>query len=162
MAPQGRCCHNPAWWAYGRRGEGHIAIPSRRAQRYRCDRCGATFSATRGTAPYRARTEPAAVVRVVMPLARGCPPQALGAACGGDERTVARSPREAEAQRQRVHAPAVQAGQVGLGQLQADELRVRAVGGVLWLATAPGKAAHGRTPRRRRCPATDRSGYHMP
>ena len=69
-------------------------------------------------------------------LAYGCPPQAIVAAFGWDERTVARSQREAGAQCRRVHEHVVQAGQVDLGQVQADELRVRLVGGVVWLATA--------------------------
>jgi len=37
---------------------------------------------------------------------------------------------------QRVHEHVVEAGGVELGQVQADELRVRVVGGVMWLAGA--------------------------
>ena len=136
MDPQQQCCHNPACWAYGRRGEGHITIHSQREQRYRCARCGQTFSATRGTAFYRAHKEQEAVAQVVALLAHGCPPQAIVAAFGWDERTVARYQQEAGAQCQRVHEHVVQAGHVELGQVQADELRVRVVGGVVWLATA--------------------------
>ncbi len=136
MDPQEQFCHNPACWAYGRRGEGHITIHSQREQRYRCARCGQTFSATRGTAFYRAHKEQEAVAQVVTLLAHGCPPQAIVAAFGWDERTVARYQQEAGAQCQRVHEHVVQAGHVELGQVQADELRVRVVGGVVWLATA--------------------------
>jgi hypothetical protein len=136
MDPREQFCHNRDCWAYGRRGEGHIAIHSLRERRYRCDRCGKTFSATKGTALYRAHKEPAAVAQVVTLLAHGCPPQAIVAAFGWDERTVARYQREAGAQCQRVHEHLVQAGQVELDQVQADELRVRVVGGVVWLATA--------------------------
>jgi hypothetical protein len=62
--------------------------------------------------------------------------QAIVAAFGLDERTVARWQREAGAQCKRVHEHLVEAGQVELSQVQADELRVRVVGGVLWLAGA--------------------------
>ncbi len=69
-------------------------------------------------------------------LAHGCPVQAIVAAFDLDERTVARYEAEAGAQCRRVHEHIVQAGRVALGQVQADELRVRIVGGVLWVATA--------------------------
>jgi transposase-like protein len=136
MNPHEQCCHNPACWAYGRAGEGHIVIHSRRERRYQCRRCGKTFSATRGTALYRAHKPEATIVQVVTLLAHGCPPQAVVAAFGWDERTVARYQREAGVQCRRVHERLVQAGRVALGQVQADELRVRVVGGVVWLAMA--------------------------
>jgi transposase-like protein len=136
MAPHAQFCHNPTCWAYGRQGEGHIVIRSQRERRYRCKRCGRTFSATRGTALYRAHKPHALVVQVVTLLAHGCPVQAIVAAFGLDERTVARYQAEAGAPCRRVHQHVVQAGRVELGQVQADELRVRIVGGVLWVATA--------------------------
>jgi len=136
MDPREQFCHNRDCWAYGRRGEGHIEIHSQRERRYRCQRCHKTFSATTGTALYRAHKPPEAVAQVVTLLAHGCPPQAIVAAFGWDERTVARYQREAGAQCRRVHEHVVQAGAVELGQVQADELRVRVVGGVVWLATA--------------------------
>lgn len=136
MNPRTQFCHNRGCWAYGRRGEGHVVIHSRREQRYQCKRCARTFSATAGTALYRAHKAADVVVQVVTLLAHGCPPQAIVAAFGWDERTVARYQREAGAHCRRVHEHVVQAGRVALGQVQADELRVRVVGGVLWLATA--------------------------
>ena len=74
-------------------------------------------------------------------LARGCPIQAIlrrlrTAAFGLDERTVARRRARAGAQCRRVHEHPVQAGRVELGRVQADELGLRAVGGVLWLGSA--------------------------
>jgi hypothetical protein len=111
-------------------------IHSRRERRYRCTRCERTFAETAGTALYRLRAARDEVVLVVTLLAYGCPVQAIVAAFGLDERTVARWQARAGAQCQRVHEQLVQAGQVELGQVQADELRVRAVGGVLWLASA--------------------------
>ena len=136
MDPHEQFCHNPACWASGASGLGNMVIHSRREQRYKCVRCGKTCSATKGTALYRAHKAPAAVEQVVTLLAHGCPPQAIVAAFGWDERTVARYQREAGAQCRRLHERLVQAGQVALAHVQADELRVRVVGGVVWLAMA--------------------------
>src|SRR5215210_4411749 len=136
MDPHERFCHNERCWAYGRAGEDHIGIHSQKEQRYRCKRCGQTFSATKGTALYRAHKPHALLVTVVTLLAYGCPVQAIVAAFGLDERTVSRWQARAGEQCRRVHEHLVQAGRVDLGQVQADEIRVRAVGGVLWLASA--------------------------
>ena len=136
MDPQPQFCRNRACWAYGRAGEGHVVIHSRAERRYQCKRCRRTFAETAGTALYRLRTARDDVVVVVTLLAYGCPVQAIVAAFGLDERTVARWQARAGAQCRRVHEHLVQAGRVELGQVQADELRVRAIGGVLWLASA--------------------------
>ncbi len=134
MNPQGQVCHNDRCWVYGRGGEGHIVAHSRKEQRYRCKRCGKTFSATKETPFYRLHTPHALVALVVTLLAHGCPVQAIVAAFALDERTIADWQRRAGRQCERVHAHIVQAGQVTLGQVQADELRVRIMGGVVWLA----------------------------
>ncbi len=136
MDPRRRFCHNERCWAYGRAGEGHIVIHSKKECRYRCKRCGQTFSATKGTALYRAHKPHELVATVVTLLAYGCPLQAVVAAFGLDERTVARWQRESGRQCWRVHEHIVQAGGVLLEHVQADELRIRIVGGVLWLASA--------------------------
>ena len=136
MDPREQFCRNRACRAYGRKGEGHVVIHSRRERRYRCKRCRRTFAETAGTALYRLRTARDQVVVVITLLAYGCPIQAIVAAFGLDERTVARWQQRAGAQGRRVHEHLVQAGRVELGQVQADELRVRIVGGVLWLASA--------------------------
>jgi hypothetical protein len=136
MDPQKRFCHNRSCWAYARAGEGHIVIHSQKERRYRCKRCGQTFSATKGTALYRAHKPHELVAAVVTLLAYGCPPQAIVAAFSLDERTIYRWQRMSGHQCQRVHEHIVQAGGVLLAQVQADELRVRVVGGVLWLASA--------------------------
>jgi transposase-like protein len=134
--PEEQFCHNPDCRACGRRGEGHIVIHSRKEKRYRCKRCGKTFSATRDTALYRLHQPVELVVTVVTLLAHGCPVQAIVAAFRLDERTVAGWQARAGTQGRRVHAHLVEAGRVDLGQVQADELRVRVVGGVVWLASA--------------------------
>jgi hypothetical protein len=136
MDPHKRFCHNERCWAYTRAGEGHIVIHSRKERRYRCKRCGRTFSATKGTALYRAHKPHELVVTIVTLLAYGCPPQAIVAAFSLDERTVSRWQRESGRQCWRVHQHIIQAGGVLLEQVQADELRIRIVGGVVWLASA--------------------------
>jgi transposase-like protein len=136
MDPHRQFCHNPGCRAYGRSGEGHIRIHSQRERRYQCKRCQRTFSATAGTALYRLHRPVEVVLTVLTLLAYGCPVQAIVAAFGLDERTVGRWQTRAGEQCRRVHEHLVQAGQVELGQVQADELRVRIVRGVLWLASA--------------------------
>jgi len=136
MNPQEQVCHNSRCWVYGRAGEGQIVIHSQREQRYRCKRCGKTFSATTGTALYRLHKPHILAVIVVTLLAHGCPMQAIAAAFGLDERTVADWQRRAGRHCADVHTHLVQAGRVALGQVQADELRVWVVGGIVWLAMA--------------------------
>lgn len=136
MDPQQRFCHNVGCRAYGREGEGHIVIHSSAERRYQCKRCKKTFSETKGTALYRMHKPKELVLTVVTLLAHGCPLQAIVAAFGLDERTVARWEREAGTHCRRVHERVVEAGRVELGQVQADELRVRVVGGVMWSAGA--------------------------
>ena len=136
MDPHKRFCHNRDCWAYGRAGEGHIVVHSQKEQRYRCKRCAKTFSATKGSALYRVHKPHALLASIVTLLAYGCPPQAIVAAFGLDERTVARWQLMSGRQCRRVHEHIVQAGEVPLAQVQADELRVRVIGGVVWLASA--------------------------
>ena len=137
MNPQKQFCHNQNCWAYGRKGEGHIVIHSHKEKRYRCKRrCWRTFSQTKGTALYRLHKPQELVFVVLTLLAYGSPIQAIVAAFGLDERTVSRWQREAASQCRRVHEDLVEAGNVELSQVQADELRVRVVGGIMWLASA--------------------------
>src|SRR5215207_1761175 len=136
MDPHQQWCHNPNCRAYGRVGEGHIVIHSQKERCYRCKRCGRTFTATKDTALYRMRKPKWLVVAVVTLLAYGCPVQAIVAAFSLDERTVARWQREAGLQGKRVHEHLIEAGRVHLLQVQADEIRVKAVRGIFWLACA--------------------------
>ena len=69
-------------------------------------------------------------------LCHGCPTQAIVAAFGLDERTVARWFSEAGRHCQRVHEHLVEQGQVDLQHVQADELWVKQVGGKVWMALA--------------------------
>ena len=69
-------------------------------------------------------------------LAYGCPVQAIVAAFDLDERTLARWQRESGSQCKRVHEHILEAGKVALLQVQADEIRIKAVGAIYWLASA--------------------------
>jgi len=89
MDPRNQFCHNAECPARGQTGQGNITIHSRREQRYKCARCGKTFAATTGTALYRLHKPTDLFVLVVTLLCHGCPPQAIVAAFGLDERTVA-------------------------------------------------------------------------
>jgi hypothetical protein len=136
MNPHQRWCHNRSCRAYGRPGEGHLVIHSQKERRYQCKRCGRTFTETKDTAFYRMHKPKWLVVAVLTLLSYGCPLQAIVAAFDLDERTVARWQRESGAQCRRVHEHLVEAGKVALLQVQADEIRVKAVGGIYWLASA--------------------------
>jgi transposase-like protein len=71
MDPQQQFCHNEGCRAYGRKGEGHIVIHSQKERRYRCKRCGRTFTQTKGSALYRIHKPKWLVVAVVTLLAYG-------------------------------------------------------------------------------------------
>src|SRR5262245_43214832 len=75
--------------ARGQTGRGNISIHSQKEQRFICHACQKTFSATTGTVFYRLRTAAETVSLVVTLLAHGCPVQAMVAAFGFDERTMA-------------------------------------------------------------------------
>jgi hypothetical protein len=114
---------------------GNIGIHSQKAQRFICHECHQTFSATTGTAFYRLRTAAETVSLVVTLLAHGCPVQAMVAALGFDERTVAEWWARSGRQGQAVHEDLVERPR-DLGQGQADELRVKKQGGLVWMALA--------------------------
>ena len=109
---------------------------SQQEQRYLCHTCGRTFAATQGTAFYRLRTAADQVTLVLTLLSHGCPPQAIVAAFGLDERTVAAWLARAGGHCQQVHEHLVQHGQVTLEHVQADELWVKLVGQRVWMALA--------------------------
>src|SRR4029434_5753062 len=87
MAPATVFCPNLMCPARGQTGKGTSGIHARKAQRCICHECDKTFSATTGTVVYRLRTSAETVI--VTLLAHGCPVQAIVAAFGFDERTVA-------------------------------------------------------------------------
>jgi transposase-like protein len=136
MNPQPQFCHNLQCPARGHVGQGNIRVHSQIEQRYRCTRCGQTFAATKGTPFYRLRTAADLVTTVLTLLCHGCPLQAIVAAFGLDERTVAAWLARAGQHCEQVHQSVVQRGQVDLQHVQADELWVKLVGRRVWMAMA--------------------------
>jgi transposase-like protein len=136
MDPQTQFCHNPDCSARGLLGQGNIWIHSRKERRYKCTTCGRTFAATRGTPFYHKRTTQDVITLVLTLLCHGCPLQAIVAAFGFDERTVAAWQQQAGRHCQALHQHVVQQGQVNLQHVQADELWVKMVGRKVWMAMA--------------------------
>ena len=135
MNPTTVFCPNLACPARGQTGQGNIGIHSHREKRFICTECRKTFTTTKGTVFYRLRTSAETVTRVVTLMAHGCPLQAIVVAFEVDERTVAAWVRRAGGQGQAVQEPVVERPR-DLGQVQADEIRVKKQGGVVWMALA--------------------------
>ena len=135
MDPTTTFCPNVACPARGQTGQGNIGIHSRQDRRFICKQCRKTFTATKGTVFYRLRTATELVVIVVTLLAHGCPLQAIVAAFRLDERTVADWWARAGQQGQAVQESLVEHPR-DLGHVQADEIRVKTQGGIVWMALA--------------------------
>jgi transposase-like protein len=136
MDPQQVFCPNASCPARGVIGEGNIGIHSRKEGRYRCRTCDKTFAATTGTPFYRRQYPAELISQVVSLLGHGCPLQAIVATFELDERTVTDWQRAAGCHCQAIHAATIEQGELDLQQVQADEIRVKVQGGVLWLALA--------------------------
>ena len=136
MNPHSVFCPNIDCAARGKPGKGNIQIHSQQEQRYRCEVCKQTFSATQGTIFYRLRTDAETVMRVIALLAYGCPVQAIVKAFGFDERTVRDWWQRAGWHCQALHAHTVGNSQLDLQQVQADEIKVKTQKGPYWMALA--------------------------
>jgi transposase-like protein len=136
MKPQEQFCPNGACHARGKVGAGNVTIHSRKRERYRCRECGQTFSARQGTALFGIKKPAWMFTVVVTLLAYGCPVQAIVAAFGLDERTVRAWLVRAGQQAEQMHQALVQQGQLEGQHIQVDEIRVKLVNGVQWLAQA--------------------------
>ena len=135
MDPQTVFCPNSACPARGHIGKGNIGVHSQRDGRYICRVCNRTFTATKGTLFYRRRLPKDTILKIVTLLAHGCPRQAVVAAFGVDERTVKSLEEGAGAHCQQVHEHLVEQPR-DLGQVQADEIRAKIQGCILWMAMA--------------------------
>ena len=135
MDPATTFCPNGACPARGQTGRGNIGIHSCKDQRCICTECQKTCSATKGPAFYRLRTSAESVSLVVTLMAHGCPLQAIVVAFGSDERTVACGRARARVQGQAGQEHRVEPPR-DLGQVQADELRVKTPRGIVWMALA--------------------------
>src|SRR5579859_6568084 len=129
-------CPNLQGMARGQVGQGTIVIHGRKRPRYRCKTCGKTFSAKEGTLFAGLRKPTEVIVQVVTLLAYGCPVQAVVHAFGLDERTVASWRDRAGSQRERGRQAIVVQGPLDLERVQADEIRVKGCGKIVWMGPA--------------------------
>lgn len=135
MDPEKVFCPNMTCPARGKIGAGNIGVHSQKERRYICDVCGRTFAETKGTPFYRLKKAKDLFTVVVTLLAHGCPVQAIVVAFGLDERTVRDWLKRSGTQCEAVHQHLIQQPRAA-GQVQADELRVKAQGQVVWMAMA--------------------------
>jgi transposase-like protein len=135
MNPHAVFCPNPDCPARGRVGEGNVRIHARTPPRYRCTVCGTTFSPRAGTPFYRRATPEATITQVVTLVAHGCPIAAIVVAFGVQRQTVATWLDAAGAHCAVLHRQVI-CQERDLGAVQADEIRVRQQGGVVWVALA--------------------------
>ncbi len=136
MNPQEIFCLNMDCAAKGKRGRGNIKVHSQKDKRCVCTECGQTFSATKGTLFYRLRTDPDIVIKVIILLSFGCPVPAIAAAFELDERTIKEWQQRAGLHCQAVHEEVVEKQKLDLGQVQADEIKVKLQGFSIWMAMA--------------------------
>jgi transposase-like protein len=136
MDPTKAFCPNPNCSARGQVAQGNIKVHCHKTRRFRCTTCGKTFAATTGTPFYRLHKEATLFVCVITLLSHGCPPQALVAAFGLDERTVADWYDKSGRHGNKVHHHFLSTQPVDLQHVQADELYAKRVGGRSWLALA--------------------------
>ena len=135
MDPQTVWCPNLACPARGQLGQGNIGVHSQKERRYHCRVCDKTFGARTGTIFHRRRTDEALITVVITLVSWGCPLVALEHAFGLQPHTIRDWLAAAG-----VHAEAVHHAQVvqprDLGQVQADEVRVKTQCGIVWMAMA--------------------------
>jgi transposase-like protein/IS1 family transposase len=135
MNPHAVFCPNPDCPARGRTEAGNIGIHARTPPRYRCTVCGKTFGSRAGTLYYRRSTDEATITCVVTLIAYGCPLVAIERAFGVQRQTVADWTDAAGMQCEAIHRQLVCQPR-DLGAVQADEIRVKQQGRVVWVALA--------------------------
>jgi hypothetical protein len=136
MNPGAQFCHNLDCEDRGKIGAGNITIHSPKEGRYRCQTCKKTFSERKGTALYGLKKAADLVVIVVTLLAYGCPVQAIVMAFGLDDETVRDWLKKAGGHCQQVHEHVMAATSLDLGQVQADEIKVKKQRGTVWMGMA--------------------------
>lgn len=135
MNPQEVFCPNMACPARGPVGQGNVIGHGRTRRRYRCTVCRKTFGPRTGTMFHRRHTAMRLMIQIITLVSYGCPISAIEAAFAIQARTVRSWVRAAGRQSAAVQQLLVQQPRE-LGQVQADELRVRIAGGVVWMAMA--------------------------
>jgi len=136
MDPQGVFCANPACADRGAPNKGNVKVHSHKERRFRCLTCKKTFAASAGTPFYRLHKEQSLFLTVITLLTHGCPLQAIVAAFGLDERTVASWQHKAGSHGAAVHQHHLESKRLDLGHVQADELYAKRQGGRSWVAMA--------------------------
>jgi len=136
MNPEQVFCPNIECVSRGQVGKGNIKVQSKKKKIYGCKVCKKTFSATKGTIFYRLKKEPTLVMLVLCLLAYGCPRQAIVVAFELDERTVKSWWEKGGKHCQKVHEYKVEGTKMDLGQVQADEIKAKIQGGIIWMAMA--------------------------
>jgi transposase-like protein/IS1 family transposase len=136
MDARSQFCPNLECKSRGQIGQKNIVIHAKSRPRYRCKTCGKTFSATTGTVLEGLRKPTALILIVIVLLAYGCPIQAIVHAFGLDERTIADWRDRAGKHCEIVHKDQVERGDIDLQHVQADEIRVKARGSILWMGLA--------------------------
>lgn len=136
MNPEEIFCLNSDCVAKGQRGRGNIQVHSQKEKRCICTECGQTFSVSKGTIFYRLRTDPDIVIKVIILLSLGCPVPAIAAAFELDERTIRKWHGLAGQHCQAFHEEVVEKQKLDLGQVQADEIKVKLQGFYIWMAMA--------------------------
>lgn len=107
-------------------GEGErIGVHSRSERLLKCHGCGKCFGETKGTVFENLQYPKWVVILVLSLIGHGCPICAIVACFFIDSRTVEAWHEKAGAQGKQVQEQIVCNGQVELGQVQADELRVK-------------------------------------
>jgi len=135
MEPHGTVCPNAECPAKGQTGKGNVHVHSHSPARYRCSVCRKTFSAREGAVFFRLHSDPNLVTLVLTLVAHGCPIAAIHAGFGFQARTVRSWVEKAGGHCEEVHESLVVQPRV-LGQVQADELRVKTQSGIVWVALA--------------------------
>ena len=127
MNPHTVFCPNLDCPARGQTGQGNITIHSQREARYHCTVWRKTFSARRWTPFYQFDEE--LITLVVTLIAHGCLEAAAVVAFGLHPRTIQHWVTAAGEHAERVQQQLVEQPR-DLGQVQADEIPVKAQGGV--------------------------------
>ena len=134
MNPQQQFCPNFDCPARGQRGKSNIGIHSLKRRRYICHECGQTFSARQNSVLYRLHTDPQLVLIVLALLAYGCPIPAVVKVYHLDPRTVRAWWHKAGKHCQTFHQRLLERTHLDLGQVQADEIKIKLQRGVrVWM-----------------------------
>jgi transposase-like protein len=135
MNPHDVWCINLACPARGQHGKGNITIHSQKERRYRCSLCGKTFAARSGTPFHRRRTHEHIITQVITLVSWGCPLVAIEHAYGFHPQTIRSWLDAAGHHAETIHHDLVTQPR-DLGQVQADEVRVKTQCGIVWMAMA--------------------------